>query len=110
MELPIVVANKVDDPQGESLAVNFTDSGWVSRSVISVMHGHGTGQPRSIVAALPARPRRGAGRTAVRDRGDPAGPTSGKKFAALLNGCSAEERVIVWVCRTRTRPHPSSTG
>ena len=89
----IVVANKVDDPQGESLAVDFHRLGLGEPVAISAMHGHGTGDLLdSIVAALPGEGRAEAPEDAVRvailGR-----PNVGK--SSLLNVLLGEERVIV---------------
>ena len=52
----LVVANKVDDPQGEAAALEFHRLGLGDPVAVSAMHGYGTGDLLDqIVAALPGQ-------------------------------------------------------
>src|SRR5919201_61313 len=89
----LVLANKIDDPSQESLALEFHRLGLADPVPLSGMHGYGTGDLLDeIVALLPgnAKPRPGddAIRVAILGR-----PNVGK--SSLVNALLGRERVIV---------------
>ncbi len=89
----LVVANKIDDPSQDSLALEFHRLGLGDPLPISAMHGYGAGDLLDeVVALLPGRgkPRPGdeAIRVAILGR-----PNVGK--SSLVNALLGRERVIV---------------
>src|SRR5256712_5613972 len=89
----LLVANKIDDPAQESLALDLHRLGLGDPIPISALHGHGTGDLLDlIVAALP-----GAGRADVPDDAIRVAilgrPNVGK--SSLLNAILGRERVLV---------------
>jgi GTP-binding protein len=89
----ILIANKIDDPEQESLALDLHRLGLGEPVPISAMHGHGTGDLLDeIVARLP-----GAGRAEIPDEAIRVAilgrPNVGK--SSLLNAILGHERVIV---------------
>jgi GTPase len=89
----LLVANKVDDPSQESLALEFHRLGLGDPSPVSAIHGSSTGDLLDvIVARLPGAGREEAGEEAIRvailGR-----PNVGK--SSLLNAILGRERVIV---------------
>ena len=89
----LLVANKIDDPAQEPLALDFHRLGLGEPVAISALHGFGTGDLLDeIVARLPGRDRspidESAIRVAILGR-----PNVGK--SSLLNAILGRERVIV---------------
>src|SRR5919198_617680 len=89
----LLLANKIDDPSQDSLALEFHRLGLGDPVALSALHGHGTGDLLDlIVARLPgagrAEPGEQAIRVAILGR-----PNVGK--SPLLNAILGRERVIV---------------
>jgi GTP-binding protein len=89
----LLLANKIDDPSQDSLALDLHRFGLGDPFPISSLHGYGTGDLLDeIVARLPGRGRRQPGddaiRVAILGR-----PNVGK--SSLLNAILGRERVIV---------------
>src|SRR5256886_14297989 len=89
----LVLANKIDDPSQDSLALEFHRLGLSDPVPLSALHGHGTGDLLdAIVAMLP-----GAGPQEVSEEAIRVAllgrPNVGK--SSLLTGLLGEERVIV---------------
>jgi GTPase len=89
----LLVANKIDDPSQEQLALEFHRLGLGDPFPLSALHGYGTGDLLDLVVArLPGEPRVGvdddAIRVAILGR-----PNVGK--SSLLNAILGRERVIV---------------
>jgi len=89
----LLVANKIDDPAQESLALEFHRFGLGDPLPVSALHGFGTGELLDeIVARLPGRGRVDVGDDAIRVA--ILGRTNVGK-SSLLNAILGRERVIV---------------
>ena len=98
----LLIANKIDDPAQDSLALELHRLGLGDPIPLSALHGHGTGDLLDrIVEALPGDGRAEGPETAIRvailGR-----PNVGK--SSLLNAILGRERVIVSETMTRSRP------
>src|SRR3954462_8413832 len=89
----LLLANKIDDPDQDTFALEFHRLGLGDPIPVSAMHGHGTGDLLdAIVAMLPGAGPQQVGKEAIRVAllGRPTVGTS-----SLLNALLGEERVIV---------------
>jgi GTP-binding protein len=89
----LLLANKIDDPAQDSLALEFHRLGLGDPAPISALHGHGTGDLLDAIVTMlpgagPAEVPDDAVRVAILGR-----PNVGK--SSLLNALLGEERVIV---------------
>ena len=99
----LLLANKIDDPSQDALALEFHRLGLGDPIPISAVHGHGSGDLLdAILAALPATPSEPFG-----DEGGPrrvaliGRPNVGK--SSLLNKLAGHERVLVDAVAGTTR-------
>ncbi len=89
----VLVANKIDDPRQEGLALEFHRLGLGEPHPVSALHGNGTGDLLDeVIAHLPGRGRTSVGEDAIRVA--ILGRTNVGK-SSLLNAILGRERVIV---------------